>query len=564
MTQLPIRTRLSTAVFLAITMIAATTMVHAQGHPPHPPTHSPQPTPQPPVYVPPPAPPVVPPILKAPILPPDTKIGDSDSGKPDAVDPEVSVDAATDKGIDKDNLPPFVYTLGDSADIAVFAEPPKVPVVGEFFCDWQCEAEKMFPDSDNPNEEYLQWAEEQARIQQERYERLQSGDAIPKDLRIEGMSFTQIKYRTDENGNGRFYLLLEGFGQEAIFSVPADDIGSGIKANLDKVRSVAGYTAGHVKSEAEWNRSRAESGSFTEASTERFRERAKYYEALLAGYGGPVIETRREDAGTAGAGPADVMLPDGVPPIDPSLTDTTVVPVPTIDDPIVLVDAITSEDISLFDPEMMGGWGKEDTGPGSDAAMKELIRTTRDFGGGEVMIDIDIVDNGNLGELMDTMARASVDVGLAVAGAVNPAVGITIAFGKNAKETYDYAISKGLNTRQAIFAATTAGAIGGADTYVVGMGIGKVAGWVGPALKSVSSGGAEAATQMAEHGIGTAGNASGFSLLGNVGKALVDKMVEEKNNPKRYIPPRRDVPLGPGQVTFVMSGGGPWHQNAVQ
>lgn len=564
MIQLPIRIVLSIAAIVASTMIAATTMVHAQAHPPHPPAHSPQPTPQPPVYVPPPVPPVTPPILKAPTLPPEAKTGDRDSNKPDATDPKDSFDAARDKGIDKDKLPPFVFTLGDSADIVVFVEPPRVPVVEAFFCDWQCEAEKMFPDSDNPNEEYLIWAEEQARIRQERYDYLASGAAIPKELRLDWMGFKEIKYREDENGNGRFYVLLEGFGQEAIFSVPADDIGSGIKANLDKIRSVAGHAAAYVKYRAEWNRSRSEDLGYTDVSRERFLERAEFFEAMLDGYGGPVIETRREDPGTTGAGQPEVIPTDVVPPIDPSVADTPVVPPPTVDDPLVLVDAITSDDTSLFDPEMIGGWDQNDTGAGSDAAMRELVRTTRDFGGGEVMIDIDVIDNGNLGELMDAMARMSVDVGLAVAGAVNPAVGITIAFGKNAKETYDYAISKGLNTRQAIFAATTAGAIGGADTYVVGMGIGKVAGWVGPALKSVSSGGAEAATQMAEHGIGTAGNASGFSLVGNVGKALVDKIVAQQNNPKRYIPPRQDVPLGPGQVTFVMSGGGPWHQNAVQ
>lgn len=554
----------SISALMAVAMIAATTMVYAQTHPPHPPVHSPQPTPQPPIYVPPPAPPVTPPILNAPTRPPSTQPGDSNTSKSDAADADNATDVAKEKGIKKQELPPFVFTLGDSADIAVFAEPPKVPVVDEFFCDWQCEAERMFPDSEDPNEEYLQWAEEQARIRQERYDYLESGAAIPKELRIDWMGFTDIKYRQDKNGNGRFYVQLAGFGQEAIFSVPADDIASGIKANIDKIRSVAGHTAGYVKGEAEWNRSRSEDLGFTEAGRERFLERAEYFEAMLDGYAGPVIETRREDAGAPVTAPPDIVPPDAVPPIDPSIADSPVVLPPTVDDPLVLVDAITSDDTSLFDPEMIGGWGKEDTGPGSDAAMRELVRTTRDFGGGEVMIDIDVVDNGNLGELMDAMARMSVDVGLAVAGAVNPAVGITIAFGKNAKETYDYAISKGLNMRQAIFAATTAGAIGGADTYVVGMGIGKVAGWVGPALKSVSSGGADAAKQMAEHGIGTAGNASGFSLLGNVGKALVDKMVEQKNNPKRYIPPRQDVPLGPGQVTFVMTGGGPWHQNALQ
>ncbi len=551
------RRLLCLAALCSVLLLPATGF--AQGHPPHPP-HPPMH--QPPVIVPPPTPPTVPPVLRTP-KPPTQAPGAAAASRTDAA-----------SGIDPENVPPFTYRLGDSGDIAALYEPPKVPMVDAFFCDFVCNALQMFPGDEEQVavEKYEKWIHEQNRLIDRGYELLRSGEAIPEGLRLGGyIGFDDVRLRVDEDGVKRFYVSLVGMGQEAVFSVAVDDIGGGIAANIDKVRSVAGHTAGHIKSEAEWNRSRAE--SFNEDSyTESYRKRADLLEALLDKFSGPIIERApTSQAATSTGGPSGPVVADTAGPTDgapvnipaDAAPDAPIVPAPSFDDPVALVDAIAANDTQLFDPQMIGGWGESDTGPVSDAALRELIRTSRDFGGGEVMIDIDVVDTGNLGALADAMVGMGVDAGLAVAGAVNPAAGITIAFGKNAKETYDYAISKGLSTKQAIFAATTAGAVGGADTYIVGMGIGKVAGWVGPALKSGTRS-VEAATEAAEHGIGTAGNASGFSLVGNVGKALVDKIATNNKNRPRYDRPRRTLPTGPADVTVVMSGGPPWQQNAVQ
>jgi hypothetical protein len=515
---------------------------HHMPHPPQPPVH------QPPVFVPPPPAPTVPPVLRAPQrpdLPP--KLEPDTANTPDAPT------QVPEQGIDKENVPKFVYTLGDSADIKAFFEPPAVVHVGEDFCDWQCEAKKMFPDAEDPNLEYTKWADEQYRIREERLAYLSSGDAIPEELRIGYWHIDDIKVRKDENGNERFFLRVQGIGQEAIFSVAADDIDGGIAANIEKIRSIASYNALWVEDSAEFNRSRGEAGTFTEAATKRYLALAEEFEAQLRAYGGPIAkrENTSADRGTT-AGPTDAVP---TPEETPSSTEPPLIPIPEVNDPTQVVDAILADDTSLFDPALIGGM--QDPALGSDAMMEELVRASRDFGNQEVLIDIDVVDNGNLAELTNALAHATVDVSLAVAGAVNPAAGLAIAFGKNAKETYDYAISKGLSTKQAIFAATAAGAVGGADTYVMGLGIGKVAGWSAKAIKG--------ATKTAlNDGIGTAGNASGFSLVGNVGKALVDKIVADNANPNKYRRPPRTQPLGTGQVTVIMSGGGNWQQNAMQ
>ncbi len=520
--------------------------------------------PQPPVFVPPPPAPPVPPTLRVPQRPAPPASPPAATGPDSANAPEAPT-TLPDQKIDTEKVPEFVYMLGDSVDIKAFFEPPKLVRLPENWCDWQCEAQKMFPDADEPTLEYMKWADEVRRIRDEKYAYIYSGDAIPKELRLEGMGFREIKYREDENGNGRFHLMLDGGGQVAVFSVAADDIDGGIAANIEKIRSVASHRADAIKTSAEWYRERSEMTNYTEASRENYLQRAKEYEAMLAGYGGPIFEqaprtpTVADPVPLVDIGPVATAPGDAAPSGDPAPGDLPIVPTPAFDDTKLLVDTILADNTSLFDPGLIGG--PADPKAGSDAALQELIRTTRDFGNNEILIDIDVVDNGNLAALADTIAKVSVDVGLAVVGAVNPVAGITIAFGKNAMETYNYAISKGLSTRQAIFAATTAGAVGGADTYIVGMGVGKVAGWVGPALKAAGTG---ATKEAMEHGIGTAGNASGFSLVGNVGKALVDKIAHRNANPEYYQRPKRDQPLGPGQVTYIMSGGGNWQQNAMQ
>lgn len=513
---------------------------HHMPHPPQPPVH------QPPVFTPPAPTPPVPPTLrtpKPPSVPP--------AAAPDSADTSESASDTQSPKIEKENIPKFVYRLGDSADIQAFFEPPQVVRVDENWCDWQCEAIKMFPDAEEPTVEYTKMMEERYRTREERLEYINSGEAIPEELRIGFWQFDEIKVRTDEDGNERFLLRIQGFGQEAVFSVAADDIDGGMADNIEKLRSIASYNALNVEEAAKFNRSRAESGNFTEESTKEFLRLAEFYEAQLRAYKGPIAKVETLSPDTTAGRPDPVPVPsDGSTP-----GDLPIVPAPVVDDPKPLIDAIAMDDTSLFDPTMLGGHKEPSTG--ANVALEELIRTTRDFSNNEVLIDIDVIDNGNLEALANTMAKVSLDVGLAVAGAVNPTVGLTIAFSKNAKETYDYAISQGLSTRQAIFAATAAGAVGGADTYVMGLGIGKVAGWGAEAIKGATKG-------ALEHGVGTAGNASGFSLVGNVGKALVDKMVEKNKNPTLYQRPKRTLPTGPGQVTFIMAGGGNWQQNAMK
>ncbi|MCE7999733.1 MAG: hypothetical protein HEP70_12810 [Rhodobiaceae bacterium] len=530
----------------AVSLIGAGTAWAQHHNMPHPP----QP-PQPPVFTPPTPTPPVPPTLRAP-KPPATP----PTAEPDTANTPEGPDDTQAPKIDEEKVPKFVYVLGDSEDTKEFAEPPKTPVVDEFFCDWYCLAERMFPDSDDPYAEYNAFYKEQQRIREERRDYISSGDAIPEELRLGFMNFTEVKYREDENGNGRFLLLLEGFGQEAIFSVSADDIDAGIAANLDKIRSVASVTAGYIQSQIDWNQDKADTFNGSEFDTERFLNEVKRYKDMLDGYSGPIKEFKPATTRRIGSTDTADATPDSVTPVAPGdvPTDSPITPMPDLDDPNTLIDAILA-DPTFIDNGMLGGRSEPESG--GDATLRELIRTTRDFSNDEVLIDIDVIDNGNLGELANTMAKVSLDVGLAVAGAVNPTVGLTIAFGKNAKETYDYAISQGLSTRQAIFAATAAGAVGGADTYVMGLGIGKVAGWGADAIKGATKG-------ALEHGVGTAGNASGFSLVGNVGKALVDKIVEKNKNPNLYQRPKRTLPTGPGQVTFIMAGGGNWQQNAVK
>ncbi len=503
--------------------------------------------PQPPVFTPPTPTPPVPPTLRVPKPPnaPPTETPDN------ANTPGTTDDAQTPK-IDKENIPKFVYRLGDSADIQAFFEPPQVVRVDENWCDWQCEAIKMFPDAEEPTVEYTKMMEEKYRIREERLEYINSGEAVPEELRIGFWQFDEIKVRTDEDGNERFLLRIQGFDQEAVFSIAADDIDGGMADNIEKLRSIASYNALNVQDAAKFNRSRAESGNFTEESTKEFLRLAEFYEAQLRAYKGPIAKVETASPDTTAGRPVD---PVSVPSDGSTPGDLPIVSAPVVDDAKPLIDAIAMDDTSLYDPAMLGGHKEPNTG--ANAALEELIRTTRDFSNNEVLIDIDVIDNGNLEALANTMAKVSLDVGLAVAGAVNPTVGLTIAFGKNAKETYDYAISQGLSTRQAIFAATAAGAVGGADTYVMGLGIGKVAGWGAEAIKGATKG-------ALEHGVGTAGNASGFSLVGNVGKALVDKMAEQNKNPYLYQRPKRTLPTGPGQVTFIMAGGGNWQQNAMQ
>lgn len=548
------KTAVLAALSLSVCLVSGAGAVRAEGphHPPihHPPVH--QPHHQPPVVVPRPPQPVVPPTLQNPRRP----------ETPPAVRPETAEapDIQRPAEINQDDLPEAVYYVGDDSVFDVLAEPPKAPVVGPFFCDWYCEANKMFPDAEDPYGEYQKWTDAQYRLREERRNYLLSGEAIPADLRLALMEVKDIKYREDENGVGRFYVRLDGFGKGAVFSVAADDIDGGIAANILLIQEVAAHTAGYIEQQADWYQRQSETFNGSEYDKERFELQAETYRNMLAGYRGEIFE--REEVPIRDFGSADYAIP-GVGPETASGEDTPIIPVPDIDldDPIVLVDAIASEDTSLIDPSAVGGWGDPALDPGSDAVLQELVRTTRDFGGGEVMIDIDVVDTGAMDRLMEGLVYGGIDVGLAVAGAVNPVAGVTIAFGKNAKETYDYAISQGLSVRQAIFAATTAGAVGGADTYIVGMGIGKVAGWVGPAL---SSAGTQASAEALEHGIGTAGNASGFSLVGNVGKALVDKIAHKNKNPELYQRPRRRQPTGPGQVTYIMAGGGNWQQNALR
>jgi len=544
----------------ALSFVSAGGAVAQHHNMPHPP--------QPPVFIPPTPAPPVPPTLRTPKPPsvPTTTAPDT----PET--PETPGDTQPPK-IDTTKLPKFVRTLGDSADIKAYYRPPVTSSINlsadENWCDWQCEAIKMFPDAEDPTLEYMKLYDEKTRIQRERISYIDSGYAIPEELRIGYWAFDTVKVRKDEFGNDRFLIRVQGFGQEAIFSVAADDIDGGFADNVEKLRSIASYNARNVQEAAEFNRSRAESGNFTEESTKEFFRLAEDYEAQLRAYNGPIAKAEPTTARqTAGDGPVspitapvddgptgDATPPGGAPGDTTPPGDLPIVPTPEVNDPKLLIDAILADNTDLFDPSMIGGHTEPRTG--ADVALEELIRTTRDFGNDEVLIDIDVIDNGNLAELANTMAKVSLDVGLAVAGAVNPTVGLTIAFGKNAKETYDYAISKGLSTRQAIFAATAAGAVGGADTYVMGLGIGKVAGWGANAIKGATKG-------ALEHGVGTAGNASGFSLVGNVGKALVDKMAEQNKNPYLYQRPKRTQPTGPGQVTVIMSGGGNWQQNAMQ
>lgn len=517
----------------------ATANHHNMPHPPQPP--------HPPVFVPPPPAPTVPPALRVPQrpnLPPATE--------PDTANTPEAPGNTPDPGIDKERVPKFVYVLGDSADIKAFSNPPEWDgYLGENFCDWQCEAEKMFPDAEEPAVEYMKWADEQYRIREERLTYLDSGEAIPEELRI-GYWRTEVQVRTDENGNERFLLRVEGFGQQAVFSVAADDIDGGIAANIEKIRSIASHNAAYVEEQAEFYRSRAEAGTFTENSTKEYLARAEEFEAQLRAYGGPIAKRETTAANQAGSeGPVDgIQTPGDVPTTGdtPDPAELPLLPVPEVSDPKFLVDAILAGDTTLFDPAIVGG--TQDPALGSEAMLQELIRTSRDFGNNEVLIDIDVIDNGNLDALATVVAYATVDVSLAVAGAVNPAAGLAIAFGKNAKQTYDYAISKGLSTKQAIFAATAAGAVGGADTYVMGLGIGKVAGWGATALKGATKG-------ALNDGIGTAGNASGFSLVGNIGKALVDKIAYDNEHPQK------PKPL-PGQVEISFGSGGTWQQNAMQ
>lgn len=513
-------------------------------------------SPQPPVFTPPPPTPPVPPTLRTPKppSPPSTAAPDNT----DAPEANGDVQAPT---IDKERLPKFVYMLGDSSDIQAYFKPPATGrtdwIVDENWCDWQCEAKKMFPESDEPTLEYTKMMEARYQLREERLDYINSGDAIPEELRIGLWQFDEIKVRIDEDGNERFLLRIQGIGQEAVFSVAADDIDGGFAANIEKLRSIASYNALNVQDQAEFYRSRAESGTFTEESTKEYFRLAEAYEAQLRAYKGPIAKAETESRDTIASRPVDpASTPSDsrTPGNTGAPSDLPIVTVPEVNDPKLLLDTML-DDPTFFDTGMIGGLKEPEMG--GDAALRELIRTTRDFSNDEALIDIDVIDNGNLDALANTLAKVSLDVGLAVAGAVNPTVGLTIAFGKNAKETYDYAISKGLSTRQAIFAATAAGAVGGADTYVMGLGIGKVAGWGADAIKGATKG-------ALEHGVGTAGNASGFSLVGNVGKALVDKMAEQNKNPYLYQRPKRTLPTGPGQVTFIMAGGGNWQQNAVK
>lgn len=539
-----IQSRVPSLILMTVLSVASSGAAFAQHH------HLPH-TPQPPVFTPPTPTPPVPPTLrtpKPPSVPP--------AAAPDSADtPEAGGDTQVPK-IEKENIPKFVYTLGDSSDIQAYFKPPTAGptnwAADENWCDWQCEAHKMFPDAEEPTVEYTKMMEEKYRIREERLEYINSGEAIPEELRIGFWQFDEIKVRTDEDGNERFLLRIQGFGQEAVFSVAADDIDGGIADNVEKIRSIASYNALNVQDQAEFYRSRAESGTFTEESTKEYFRLAEAYEAQLRAYKGPIAKVETVSSDTTANRPVDSI---SVPSDSNTPGDLPIVPAPEVNDTKPLIDAIVLDDTSLFDPGMLGGHNEPSTG--ANAALEELIRTTRDFSNDEVLIDIDVIDNGNLEALANTMAKVSLDVGLAVAGAVNPTVGLTIAFSKNAKETYDYAISQGLSTRQAIFAATAAGAVGGADTYVMGLGIGKVAGWGAEAIKGATKG-------ALEHGVGTAGNASGFSLVGNVGKALVDKMVEQNKNPLLYQRPKRTQPTGPGQVTFIMAGGGNWQQNAMK
>jgi hypothetical protein len=440
--------------------------------------------------------------------------------------------------------------------------------------DWERGAFEMFPDSDCPSCDYqVYW--EGIRAERDRFIR---EDAIPEGL--QGMVGVPIV----EYVGGRYRIEL-GFGTSFTTYVPSDsiaDIKSGIAANMGEIKQLAAERATRLRELVEQANERAEyaDGQDNEVWAESLRAEAADYESRLEGYTGHFLNREDKPSGTgasgsggdgapvagdagpgdsgpgdsAAGGPAsdgpvaDGAVADGPAPVaddgaasegapDSTAFDTDIVPAPTFDEPAT-IDAMLGGEEPMLDRFTLGDLAGEnadiplplDDLPGlaaDDIGTIDLSQPwSEDIGGGEAREGIDFtVERDAFAEL----ARPIVDAGLAVAGTLVPPVGLAIAGTTNFKNTYDYAIKKGLRVDQAIFAATVAGTVGAGDAYVMDKGVGKIAGWTGKLLRwGGTKAGREALMNVQDKVVGdvmgTAGNAAGLSLLGDVGKRLVDGM----------------------------------------
>ncbi|MBO6782775.1 MAG: hypothetical protein JJ899_05815 [Alphaproteobacteria bacterium] len=392
---------------------------------------------------------------------------------------------------------------------------------GAHTSEWDRDAKNMFPNSDSPAWDYQQFLDQRS-AEQRRW--LLS--AIPEDIRPMVSTVQEVPYGSSDYGRlgfdptrGTLYMIPTG-AVDGIFLYAADtngnnfadtrEIASALDGKMSEIREHAAERATRLRDLADEHRARADQheadGNAWSAGVER--RRAEAYDEMLKDYRGPFVRrdpAPRAPGGGGGTGP-------GGPVIDAA--DTTLAD--------LSLGGITGSSVS--DPS------GEQPGAGLDIGVTPLVETSRGFSGSEAQIDVDIVNRGDPADLVAVAA----DTGLAIAGIVNVAVGVTVSTGKGFKQTFDYAVNKGLGYHQAIFAGLIGGSIDGVEAFAVDRIGGQIAARADDLAAGLragrdvadSSGVVGTATSL---GIGSTVTATGARVADGVGKRLVDGMAASKD-----------------------------------
>lgn len=495
--------------------------------------------------------------------------------------------------------------IADDETIGVNRAPELVPLGGQdsglygdnsgrsHYSEWERDAYNMFPDSDCPTCDYQAYWDG-VRAEQDRYLR---EDAIPEGLQgligVPRVDYYNGKYRVEIGGSGGITLYLS--------SRDTTELASAIDGKMGEIRQIAAERATRLRELIEQTYERVDYAESQDNKVwaERLRAEAKDYESRLEGYTGYFLEPEAAPAGAGAggdgapvagdAGPGDAAADgpaaagsdsDGPVPVADDVataeTDGTleadIVPDPSFDEPST-IDAMLAGDEPLIERFTLGDLAGDngdiilpmDDIPAFAADDISVIDFSQlwsdDIGGGEVREGLDFTVRG---DIFAELSRPLVDAGLAVTGTLVPVAGLAIAGTTNFKKTYDYAIEKGLDVHQAIFAATVAGTVGAGDAYVMDKGVGKVAGWTGKLLRwGGTKAGSETLTAVKDQVVGdvmgTAGNAAGVSITGDVGKRLVDGMAANAWQKSYYEQRAAEETLRrqePGYVDHVKVGTG--------
>ncbi len=433
------------------------------------------------------------------------------------------------------------------------------------------QAKEKFPDSDWPTGEYRLYLEQQVAEWIAKMESDLFPDWAGDVMQISIYGENTIGGRSFDGGKARYRVRIGGPAGTVAFDIDPANPGGAIEANMGKIRQVAQANGTYYRDQVQkWEtrvdtlETRAEGGGYVaDWEMPEAERRLKEYKDILGTYSGTFAkvepQTDAGGGGTPGGGPDTALGPDT--PADMPTTKAE----PNVEGPVTPKDSVLADyTIGGGDDVAIDLPGVEPRDPSGDTPMGDLIPGTGDFGGGEVLVvdDVQISDTmidfleqnpdvtgPSTAELNDRrnqwyqsdkyreinqpglLDAYATPVATSLIGTVASGPTAVISAGTAFGQTYDHAKENGLGPYQAVVAGLIHGLADGAESVAVNNVVGKVAGKVGGLAKGLS--GTEATTVAVGHTTSFGVGVSGAKVTGNVGKALVNKMIA--NNERRRI-----------------------------